>query len=313
MRIIADGRLEYGLQLPIQAQSTMFVAPWETTSGVDELVETARAADEAGFLYVAVCDHVAIPRRLAPAMGTTWYDTIATLGLLAGVTTSVRLLSHVWVAAYRHPLLSAKAFATLDHLSKGRVIVGVGAGHVAEEFATLGVDFDQRGRLLDEAIDAIKVALTEEFPAFDGPHWSFADAGVGPRPFQRPRPPVWVGGSSPAALRRAGERGDGWLPQGTPRRDMPSQIAAIQAHRERVGGDPVDLGAICEFLYVGTPDWDLGRGTLAGPPEKIAASLREFKDMGVSHVQVRFKARSVEEHADQLRSFGAEVGPLLNS
>jgi alkanesulfonate monooxygenase SsuD/methylene tetrahydromethanopterin reductase-like flavin-dependent oxidoreductase (luciferase family) len=218
----------------------------------------------------------------------------------------------VWVAAYRHRLLAATAFATLDQLSKGRVIVGVGAGHVAEEFETLGVDFAQRGRLLDEAIDALKIALAEEFPTFDGSHWSFADVGVGPRPLQHPRPPVWVGGTSPAAVRWAGERGDGWLPQGTPRRDMPAQIAAIRAHRERVGGEPVEIGAIGEFLYVGTPGWDVGRGTLAGAPEKIASSLREFKDMGVSHVQVRFRARSVEEHADQLLAFGAEVAPLLN-
>src|SRR5258708_6187457 len=127
MRIIPDGTTVFGMQLPIQAQSSMFVEDWERTSGPDELIEIARTADEAGFFYIAVCDHVSVPERLAAAMGTTWYDTIATLGLLAGVTSHVRLMSHVWVAAYRHPLISAKSFATLDHLSKGRVIIGVGA------------------------------------------------------------------------------------------------------------------------------------------------------------------------------------------
>src|SRR5436190_18799549 len=114
------------MQLPIQAQSELFVADWERTSGPDEIVRVARAADAAGFFYVAVCDHIAVPTRLAPAMGTTWYDTIATLGMLAGVTERVRLLSHVWVAGFRHPMPSAKSLATLDHLSKGRLIVGVG-------------------------------------------------------------------------------------------------------------------------------------------------------------------------------------------
>ena len=147
------------MQLPIQAQSEMFVADWERTSGPDELVAIARKADETGFFYLGVCDHIAIPRRLAPAMGTTWYDPVATLGLLAGVTSRVRLLPHVWVAAYRHPLQSAKSMATLDHLSGGRLILGVGAGHVPEEFAELGVDFRRRGKLLDEAIDALDVAL----------------------------------------------------------------------------------------------------------------------------------------------------------
>src|ERR1700736_3144334 len=151
MNIVPDGQVVYGMQLPVQAQSEMFVADWERTSGPDELIAMAAKADEMGFFYIAVCDHIAIPRRLAPAMGTTWYDTIATLGFLAALTTRVRLLSHVWVAAYRHPLASAKAFATLDHLSGGRVIVGVGAGHVAGEFTNLGVAFERRGRLLDEA------------------------------------------------------------------------------------------------------------------------------------------------------------------
>src|SRR5207302_10363297 len=100
------------MQLPVQAQSTMFVDEWERTAGADELARIARQADDTGFFYVAVCDHVAIPRRLAPAMGTTWYDTVATLGFLAGVTTRVRLLSDVWGAAYRHPPLSAKALPT---------------------------------------------------------------------------------------------------------------------------------------------------------------------------------------------------------
>ncbi|HAM01778.1 MAG TPA: LLM class F420-dependent oxidoreductase, partial [Acidimicrobiaceae bacterium] len=99
-----------------------------------------------------VCDHTAIPRRLADAMSTTWYDTVATLGWLAGITSRVRLLSHVYVAALRHPLRAAKEFATLDALSGGRLIVGVGTGHVTEEFALAGVDFARRGALLDEAI-----------------------------------------------------------------------------------------------------------------------------------------------------------------
>ena len=311
MRIIPDGTMVFGMQLPIQAQSSMFVEDWEKTSGPDELIDIGRAADDAGFFYVAVCDHVSVPERLASAMGTTWYDTIATLGLLAGVTSRVRLMSHVWVAAYRHPLISAKSFSTLDHLSKGRVIVGVGAGHVADEFLQLDVDFTRRGKLLDEAIDALSVALSEEFPSFEGPTWSFSHGGARPRPVQQPRPPIWVGGSSPAALRRAGERGDGWLPQGTPRRDMPAQIAEVRAHRERVGGDPVEIGAICEFLYVGEPTWDVGRGVISGSADRLAESLREFRDMGVSHLQVRFKSRSLAELTDQMRAFGSDVMPLI--
>src|SRR5437867_6465655 len=132
--ILEPGRLVYGMQLPVQAQSTYFVEPWEREAGADELAAVAAACDESGFFYVAVCDHVAVPRDRADAMGTTWYDPIATLSWLAARTERVRLLSHVYVLPYRHPLVSAKAFATLDALSGGRAIAGVGAGHVAAEF-----------------------------------------------------------------------------------------------------------------------------------------------------------------------------------
>ena len=312
MSIIGEGRVVYGIQLPVQSQSSMFVADWERDAGPDELVAIARAADDAGFFYVAVCDHVAIPGRLASTMGTTWYDTVATLGLLAGVTTRTRLLSHVAVLPLRHPLISAKAFATLDHLSKGRLIIGVGAGHVPEEFAQLGVAFERRGALLDEAIDALSAALIDEFPTFDGPTWYFDDAGQSPRPVQSPRPPIWVGGSSPAAIRRAAERGDGWLPQGTPRAKMPEQIAALRARRQQARpADPIDIGVNCEFCYVGQPGWDVGDGVLTGTPAAIAESLNEYVSMGVNQLQVRFKSRSAAECCDQLAAFGADVGPLL--
>ncbi|MDQ3294248.1 MAG: LLM class flavin-dependent oxidoreductase, partial [Actinomycetota bacterium] len=129
--------MRYGMQLPVQSQSTYYVEPWEATAGRAELAAAARAADEIGFDYVGVCDHVAIPAEKAAAMSTTWFDTVATLGWLAGITTNVRLLSHVYVVAYRHPLVTAKAFATLDELSGGRAVMGIGVGESA--VATLGL------------------------------------------------------------------------------------------------------------------------------------------------------------------------------
>jgi probable F420-dependent oxidoreductase len=310
--IIPAGELVYGMQLQVQSQSTLYAEKWESDAGAAELAALARAADAAGFFYVAVCDHVAVPRPLAKAMGTTWYDTWTTLGFLAGVTSRVRLMSHVAVLPYSHPLVTAKAVCTLDALSNGRALLGVGAGHAADEFAALGVDFAQRGSLLDEAIDAVKAALVDEFPDHDGPRWSFKDVGVGPRPVQQPRPPVWVGGSAPPSLRRAAEKGDGWLPQGTPRAQMPEQIATIRALRDKAGiADPIELGVVTEILYVGDAAWDVGGRTITGTPDYIADRLREFKEMGVSHLQVRFRSRDVNEATDQIARFGAEVGPLL--
>ena len=306
------GTLAVGMQLPVQAQSKVFAEAWEHEAGVDEIVAIASAADELGFFYLGVCDHVAIPRERARTMGTTWYDTMTTLGFLAGVTRRIRLLTNVYVAPLRHPLVAAKALATLDVLSRGRAIMGVGAGHVEEEFALAGADFSRRGALLDDAIDIVRAAMDEEYPAHAGAVVSVADLAVSPRPVQPGGPPIWVGGSSPAALRRAGQRGDGWIPQGTPRARMPAQLAAVRAHREAAGiSGPIDLGAMSEPLYMGSPSWDIGRYSIAGGAEEHAQRLRDFADMGVSHVQVKLRARSVDELLDQMRAFAADVMPLL--
>ncbi|MFF7204659.1 LLM class F420-dependent oxidoreductase [Streptomyces sp. NPDC008141] len=314
VQVLPEGRLSYGMQLPVQSQSTIYAESWEAVAGAEDLAEIARTADRAGFAYIASCDHVAIPRRLADAMSTVWYDPVATLAFLAGITERVLLLSHVAVVGLRHPLVSAKQYATLDHLSGGRLVLGVGAGHVQEEFDALGADFAGRGPVLDETIDALRAALgPEEYPEFTGERFSFSGLGQRPRPVQS-RIPVWVGGSSPAAVRRAALRGDGWLPQGDPRGKLPGQIARLRQLREEAGiGDPIEIGAITEPLYVGEPDWETGRRTLTGKPDAIAESLRAYAAMGVRQIQVRFRSRSRGELTDQMAAFAADVAPHLNS
>ncbi|MFI6050789.1 LLM class F420-dependent oxidoreductase [Streptomyces violascens] len=301
------------MQLPVQSQSTIYAEGWEADAGPEDLAEIARTADRSGFAYVASCDHVAIPRRLAGPMSTVWYDPVATLSFLAGVTERVRLMSHVAVVGLRHPLVTAKQYATLDHLSGGRLILGVGAGHVQEEFEAVGADFERRGPVLDETVDALRAALgPEEYPSFRGERFAFSGLGQRPRPVQR-HVPIWVGGSSPAAVRRAALRGDGWLPQGDPRSELPAQIAKLKGIREDAGiVDPITVGAITEALYVGEPGWETGRRTLTGKPEALAESLRAYRAMGVDQIQVRFRSRGRDELTDQMAAFGADVGPHLN-
>jgi alkanesulfonate monooxygenase SsuD/methylene tetrahydromethanopterin reductase-like flavin-dependent oxidoreductase (luciferase family) len=216
-------------------------------------------------------------------------------------------MTNVFVGSYRHPLQTAKAFATLDTLSGGRVILGMGAGHVEKEFDALGLPFAERGRMLDSAVDGVKEAWVDEYVG-EGD-----DAvGMRPRPVQQPRPPIWIGGSSRPALRRVAERADGWIPQGTPRKKMPESIAYLREHRDKVrpGAQP-EIGVITEAMYVGEPEWDVARGTITGPPDKLAESMNEYGAMGVSHLQVRFQSRSIGELCDQIERFGAEVGPNL--
>jgi probable F420-dependent oxidoreductase len=310
--VIAEDAVVFGIQLPVQSQSTIYVDGWERRAGPAELAAVARQADESGFFYVAVCDHTAIPRRLADTMGTTWYDTVATLGWLAALTSRVRLLSHVYIAALRHPLRAAKEFATLDVLSGGRLIIGVGAGHVAEEFALAGVDFARRGALLDEAVDAMAAALVDEFPTLGGPTWPASELGLRPRPVQQPRPPIWVGGSSPAALRRAAQRGEGWLPQ-TPRRsDLAEMVPRLLELRHQFRpNEPIAVGALAGPLHLGDDGAGLPRWTKTGSAEELAEDLRRWVELGVSHIQVRFPSRSASELCDQMAAFADTVAPLV--
>ena len=299
---IPGGARVFGTQLPIQAQVSTSVADWERTAGAAGLARVAQAADDAGFFSVGVCDHIAIPDELVSAMGTYWSDCVATLAWLAPQTTRVNLLSHVYVLPYRHPTMAAKAFSTLDHLSGGRAICGVGAGHVAKEFELLGADYEHRGGELAARVPQLISALEQEAVA-DG-------FGARPRPAQSPRPPVWMAGSTPAAIKRAARLADGWLPQG-PSDD--AMVDLLDATREQAGRAdlPMAIGHITPFLHVGTPAWDVGDATITGSPERVADQILAGAPARANQIQVRFKSRTLEEHCDQMAAFGAEVAPLI--
>lgn len=297
---VPTGRRIYGMQLPIQAQSAYFVAEWERSAGPDELARLARTCDDHGYAYVGVCDHVALPESVVGGMGTHWADPIATLGWIAGFTHTVGLLTHVYVLPYRHPRVAAKQFATLDHLSGGRALIGIGAGHVESEFDLLGVNFQQRGKALDTGIPELAASLENEF--VDG-------FGARPRPAQSPRPPIWIAGSSPAAIKRAARLGDGWLPQGPSNAEMVSLLIEERARHGRT--DQMMIGHITPFLYVGAPSWDVGENVVSGTPQAVAEQILTGVAEGVNQLQVRFKARSCDELCDQIALFGQEVAPLV--
>ena len=303
MYTVPDGTRIFGIQLPIQAQSSYFVGEWERSAGPVEMARIARVCDESGYGYLGVCDHVALPDSVVGGMGTHWVDPISTLGWLAALTHKIMLLTHVYVLPYRHPLMAAKQFATIDHLSNGRMICGIGAGHVQAEFEHLGIDFHRRGRAVDDALPVVIDALTHEF--VDG-------FGASPRPVQSPRPPVWVAGSSPAAIKRAGRFGDGWLPQGPSRADM---LAMLYESRSAAGRSdlPIVIGHITPTLYVGTPTWDVGEATITGSAQAVADQILLGTATGVNQLQVRFRARDCDELCDQLQTFAIDVASLLTT
>jgi probable F420-dependent oxidoreductase len=253
--ITKPGEWIHGIQLPVQTLTRSLVDPWEDAATVADLVTIAKRAEALGHDFVGVCDHVAVPDdAYAARMTTTWYDTVATLGFLAAHTSVVRLLSVVWIAAYRHPLQTAKAFSTLDHLSGGRVVLGVGAGHVAGEFAALGVDFESRGKLLDETLEAVRGAFDESYVSFAGEHYRYDRVGIAPRPVQAELP-IWVGGSGKASWRRAGQYGDGYIPMANKVDQYPEIIDAMHAAAARAGRADAtfDIGYMPGWAYLTGP------------------------------------------------------------
>ena len=311
--ITSPGGWSFGMQLPIQTLTRTLIDPWEDDATVADLVAVAQRCDTSGFDFVGVCDHVAIPDNdYAAHMTTTWYDTVATLAYLAASTEHTRLLSVVWVAGYRHPLQTAKSFGTLDHLSGGRAILGVGAGHVEAEFEALGVDFRTRGRRLDETLDAVRGAFADTYVSHEGDFYSYADVGIGPAPVGDL--PIWVGGSGAAAWRRTGRVGDGFIPMGNPKEQY-AEIIETAAEAAAVAGRPdatFDMGYMPPWAYLLADAAPEGVVAMLAGPEALAADIRAAREAGANTMHVKFRSRDLQEQLDQIDAFVEQVVPLVN-
>ena len=292
--------LAFGTSLPGVQQIPARTRSWEREIGGAELIEAARTAERSGFAYVSCSDHVAVPSSRAAAMGATWYDAGSTLAFVAGATTRIRLLSHVLVLPYRHPLIVAKQYGTLDHLSGGRVILGVGSGHLKPEFKVLGADYERRGPVSDEYIAAVVAAWTSDVARFEGETVAFRDVIVSPRPARRPRPPIWVGGNSRAAVRRAARHADGWVPWEL----TPEACAGAVAYARRVRAQ---AGGPAAFEVVAP----LGAAPEASADE-IAGAAARWREAGATAFHVGLGARSLAELLARLEWFGREVMPRVS-
>ena len=306
---------QYGMQLPVQTLTRTLADPWEDTATVSDLVTITKKAEATGHDFVGVCDHIAIPDNdYAANMTTTWYDTVATLSYLAAHTSTVNLLSVVWIAAYRHPLQTAKSFGTLDHLSGGRVIMGVGAGHVEAEFDALGIDYSKRGKILNESIDAIRGAFESKYVSFDGDFYSYDNVGMTPGPVSGSFP-IWIGGSGRAAWKRTGRQGDGYIPMGAPVDAYPEIVDTIMTAAADAGRSDT------EFAVGYMPGWAYLTGDEAPeglPPawmigaEALAADIRGARDAGANTFHMKFRGRTLDEYLEQLDAFYEDVVPLVN-
>jgi probable F420-dependent oxidoreductase len=206
------------------------------------LGRVAEHAEAAGIESLWVSEHLVAsdPRTPPSPMEPTdpIFDPVVSLAYAAARTTTLRLGTGVIVLPLRNPLILAKELATLDVLSEGRVLVGIGVGYVEAEFRALGVPFDQRGRRTDEYLDAMRAIWTQEHPAFEGRFFAFGGVQAHPRPVQRPYPPIVVGGWTPPALRRAAERGNGWYGWGFDHDETASTIGRLRAALRNAERDP---------------------------------------------------------------------------
>ncbi len=203
--------LKLSVHTPVVTMLPGISAAWEQHASIQDLAQIAEAADQFGYHHLTCCEHVALPAVERSRRGTRYWDPLATLGYLAARTRRIRLATHVLVLGYHHPLEIAKRYGTLDKVSDGRLILGVGVGSLKEEFELLGAEFVDRGARADDALRALRASLSAPEPSYQGEFYSFGGMVVDPCAVQE-RVPIWIGGHTLRSLRRAATLADGWAP-----------------------------------------------------------------------------------------------------
>ena len=296
----------------------------------ENLALVARKAEELGFDSAFVGDHVVIPESFVSdypysatgeftgAASGEWLDQLVTLTYVAAVTERIRLGTGVLILPHRNAVVTAKMLSTMDVLSKGRLIVGVGVGWLREEFEALGLPpFAERGAVGNEYLRAFKELWTQENPSFEGKYCSFSGIKFEPKPVQKPHPPIWVGGESGPALRRAARLGDAWHPIGSNPRfplvtaeEMGRSVARLRRYAERAGRDASTIGVAYR-----PPRYLLGAAEdrtqpFMGTAEQIAEDVAEFASVGVSHLALDFRRDEVADTVLVMEEFAERVMPL---
>jgi len=273
------------------------------------LDEVARAVEGAGFDGLSLTEHPVPGARWLANGGHQTLDPFVGLGFAAAVTTRLRLLTHLSVAPYRNPFLLAKATATVDKLSGGRMVLGLGTGYHKTEFHALGVDFEERNALFDEALEVLPLHWRGEPFSFAGRHFDARDVLARPRPVQDPIP-IWIGGNSRLSRRRAARQAQGWMPmpggpelstsartpQITGSKELADMIAEVQDEAAAAGRGPVDIAWAYHDPGIQEPGIDVDRHREA---------FGAFGKMGVTCLMVTAKSRTATATLDFIQAFGA--------
>jgi probable F420-dependent oxidoreductase len=283
----------------------------------ESVMDIARAAESAGFGGVFVTEHPIPARGWLETGGHHALDPFVALSFAGAATTAIGLQTHLCVLPYRNPFLAAKAVASLDVLSGGRAVLGVGTGYLEPEFAALGVDFSERNDLTDESIMTMKAVWSGQPVSVVGRHFNAQDCVALPRPTQRPHPPIWVGGNSRRAVRRAVELADGWAPmpnaaQSVGRRHTPA-LESLQTLKLRIE-DAREYAA-----SIGRSDplavaWSLdGMANEGGTDEERIELAGQLGEIGVTHLysNVPHTVSSRTEFLDEVARRGERLVPSI--
>lgn len=273
--------------------------------------DCARAADEAGFWSGTVTDHPVPSYRWLDSGGHYAQDPFVMLSMVAAVTTRLRVQTNIVVLPYRNPFITARAVSSLDHFSGGRFVFGMGAGYLKPEYKALGVDFDTRNDLMDEYIDAMKLAWTGEDFTFEGTGYNAVGNRVLPTPVQKPHPPLLIGGNSKRALRRTAEKGDAWHPFFVPKtvtqtartadletdEDLTSAIAYLHEHCAKIGRTDLPK-VLCSATFTARTGFNA---------QEAIDNYEHLKTLGIHGAGASIVAGSRAEWCDIVRRFGEEV------
>ena len=287
--------LKLGIIPPIVNRNPRFSPPeWELEGEIEDLAEVVAAAERLGYEFACFPNHVAVPEEGEERRGKIYWDPAATMGYIAARTSRIKLATYVLVLGYYHPMQIAKTYGTLDRISGGRVILGVGVGTLEREFRMLGVPFDGRGARGDDALRALRAALSARVPTYHGEHYDFEGMVVDPHAVQE-HVPIWIGGRTTRSLRRALELADGWAPFGL---TLDGLRPIIDAKRDEIGarGDSFDL------VLAPEPPLDP-----AGKPEEASRVAREYAAIGATKLNLRFHHDSPKHYVEQLEAMASLV------
>jgi probable F420-dependent oxidoreductase len=293
--------MEIGLHLPE-------VGPLATRDGLTAFVQSA---EDLGFDSVWVSDHVVVPHKIESRYpysrdgsfplppNIPFLEPVATLLYVAGITHRLKLGTTVLVIPMRNPVIHAKMLATLDVLSNGRLILGVGAGWMQEEFEILGVPFERRGARTSDYIALYKALWTQDNPSHSGPFSQIENVGFAPKPLQKPHPPIWVGGHSAPALKRAGTLADGWHGIGLGPERVQADFERVQQHARHAGRDP---DALTLSIRTRLP---------LNEPATAVALLQAYQAIGVAHVVVEVHTADLSRSRAMMETLANDVRPQL--